>query len=132
MGLKFAPPGNTARFALSIGNFFRTYETVGIAKMALHSHRWTNETAFILELVEGQWFVLYTVGNPRVAVAENNLPWYKEVRGYSSWGGWQDRKKAVPMPAAEYAAWRVQVDHELIAEKPLDQIVALFDTFASV
>lgn len=123
MTLKFTPPGNTARFALSIGSFFKIYNDVARAKIAWHSHRWSSEPAHILELVDGQWFVLYTV-QPNTRA--ENLPWYAETYGYVRGVGWRTRNVAKPMSREDYASWRLQVNHELLAEKSLPEIAALF------
>jgi hypothetical protein len=123
MTLKFTPPENSARYALSIGKFFKTYDELSRAKIAWHSHgRYTTEVARILEMVDGSWFTLYTVQPGTSAI---DLPWYAEVYGYVRGIGYRDRRRSKPMTADEYADWRLRVDRELMTSRTWPEISAL-------
>jgi hypothetical protein len=119
MSLRFDPPKQVARYALFVdhGNgkgFFKTYNELGFAKMALGHHNYgMSHDAKILENVEGQWYVLFDIkkGTERTA-----LPWYKEMTGWYSRG----RKVAKPMTRDEYAEWRLAVERERIADLSAD------------
>lgn len=122
MTLKFIPPPQAARYALSIGGSFHIYNDIARAKIAWWNHgRWrTSTSAYILENVEGSWFVLY-----EIPPNTTEPPWYKDVSTYRSGYGWRDTKRARPMSREEYATWRVQVDRELLAERSLPEIAAV-------
>lgn len=112
MTLKFVPPKATGRYALFAdwGNergFFKTFDLLSSAKLSYY-HNGRRSASKILELVDGEWYVLYDI--PANA-QYNDLPWVKEItRGWQhSWG---TVKKSVPMTRDEYAEWRVAVERE--------------------
>lgn len=129
MALKFVPPPNQAlRFAVyrapattGVGlsslleslhdkGTFVQYATLGSAKSAYYRRFGGSRAAAeikILELIDGDWYVLHTVP-PRTT--RKNLPWMKP--SYYSYEG----VKARPMTRDEYAAFRLSVERERIAE----------------
>jgi len=126
LSLKFTPPVKMDRFALAVGDHFKTYSSIGIAKLAYHAHKWNNDTAYILEKIDGDWYVRYKVEG-RTSYAE--LPWIREidnsyVYGYSSKYTRWTQKRTSP---EEYAAWRLRVEYERLSELPVHQLV---DTLA--
>lgn len=78
--------------------------------------------AFILERVNGDWFVLYHIPE---GTEEDNLPWKKDVWRHKSYG-WKSvgeeptyrpesyvkTRESVPMTTEEYIAWRVEAELE--------------------
>ena len=128
--LKFIPPRKhkLPRYASYGNGVMKTHVSVGAAKQSL-SHRvetykgWGE--GFILELVDGEWFILYHVKD---GTATDDLPWKKRFwyRGYGyygssryfvkpTWIGESDLETAtisVPMTKDEYAEWRVKVELE--------------------
>lgn len=119
MGLKFVPPKNVARYAYAVEydksqTKFDTYDNIGAAKNALQhklSYSYGNDFkgAYLLENVDGEWFVLHTI--TREIRDSGRMPWQKEVEA----GGWRNSYKiwrAVPMTRDEYAEWRLQVERE--------------------
>jgi len=118
MPLKFNPPKQVARYAVYIEDAapkkrFRVYSNLGSAKNAYH-HSYTRKDAMILENVNGEWYVLYTIP---AGTMYKDLPWVKEVatRWYSYGPGTAVR--AVPMTREEYAEWRIKVERERIENK---------------
>lgn len=120
--LKFVQPPTDKKIGkpyatYSDGFGLKLYRTLGAAKQGL-SHQigtsWGSVGAYrdgyILEQVDGQWFILYFVAK---GTTKHNLPWKKDVPQY--WGGGTTRK-SVPMTREEYAEWRVKVDRELRSE----------------
>lgn len=85
--------------------------------------------AFILENVNGSWFVLYEI---KPGLTEEELPWMKEYlydgwswRPYSDYmrenkyyqekladGSYRIKKRPTSMSTDEYVAWRIQVELE--------------------
>lgn len=159
MTLKFAPPKEEAksfpRYASYTSGEMKTHGGIGFAKNSLQNRLWTyvdnpdydaslptysysnrsqirvTRHGFILENVEGDWYVLYEV-QPGLKSTED-LPWYKEFyhdrwarnipytdfyRNSSYYQGILEKgeakiiKKAVPMTTDEYVAWRVAVERE--------------------
>jgi hypothetical protein len=120
MGLKFSPPKNVARYAYAVEyersqTKFATFNDIGSAKLGLQANmnRYASDfkAAYLLENVEGQWYVLHTVNKD-----DEHMPWQKEVEV----GGWRSSYKtwrAVPMTREQYAEWRVQVERERLQEK---------------
>lgn len=118
MSLKFVPPKNVSRYAYAVEydqsqTRFDTFNDLGSCKNSLqHKIRYRDgdfKAAHVLENVEGEWYVLHTIGKN-----DQHMPWQKDVET----GGWRTRytvKKAVPMTRDEYAEWRLQVEHERIA-----------------
>lgn len=115
MGLKFTPPKNVARYAYAVEyeksqTRFDTYNDLGSAKNALQhklSYRGNDfKGAYLLENVDGDWWVLYTITRDTV-----RMPWHKEVE-QGSWRNSYKVWKAVPMTRDEYAEWRLQVERE--------------------
>jgi hypothetical protein len=121
MSLRFDPPKQVARYALFVdhGNgkgFFKTYNELGFAKMALGHHNYgMSHDAKILENVEGQWYVLFDVP---ARTPSNNLPW-KKVRTSWRWHN-SESKVSKPMTRDEYAEWRLAVERERIADLSAD------------
>jgi hypothetical protein len=113
----------------------RLHHAIGDAKNSVRNRAWQyrgGEPAFkesyILEMVEGEWFVLYYIPD---GTTESTLPWKTEVT-YASYRRnpdyvsytetpnestfVRDEKTVMvtrPMTADEYADWRVAVDREL-------------------
>lgn len=91
--------------------------------------KYVTKSAFILENVDGRWYVLYEI---RPGLTEEELPWYKEYMV----GSWNDQlytdyiktddfyqkriasgeykivKKPTPMTRDEYVEWRLAVERE--------------------
>jgi hypothetical protein len=127
MGLKFTPPKNIARYAYAIEYEnsqakFQTYDDLGSVKNAVqHAIRYDFKAAYILENVDGDWYVLHTYKK-----GDEHFPWQKEVEI----GGWHSRYKvwrAVPMTREEYAEWRVRVERERVE----NEVKNTFKTFTS-
>lgn len=115
MTLRFEPPKQVARYALFVDydgsgrGYFKTYNDLRHAKIAYRYHNYSGRyNAKILEMVAGEWYVLYDI---KAGTELRDLPWYKEVNeGWRT--GYRKTKKAVPMTRDEYADWRVAVEHE--------------------
>lgn len=119
--MKFTPPPNQSyRYAVWTNNNrsgFKVYSNLGAAKQALEARTdvyyrdsKTRVDSKILEMVDGEWFVLFEVP---VGTSKEEMPWKKEVRK-NRWS-FTDKstfKKAVPMTREEYAQWRVEVELE--------------------
>lgn len=154
MTLKFVPPPeeakNLPRWASYVaGEGMKTHSSVGHAKLSFNNRGWTRilredfksddpywkkyktvtKHAFILENVEGTWYVLYEI---KPGLTSDELPWLKEfvVGSYRDvpyddyaktneyWqnkikdGTYRIEKRVVPMSRDEYVAWRLKVEHE--------------------
>ena len=163
LSLKFTPPkeeaGNLPKYASYVVNDgMKVHHRTVDAKNSWRNRGWTRQIdpnqpkkegyngimrdnyrnvtrhAFILQNVDGEWFVLYEI---KPGLTEQELPWYKEyIKPVgSTWdrNGWlytdKERnseyyqkalaegsyklyKKATPMTREEYAEWRVSVDRE--------------------
>lgn len=119
--LRFVPPKLLAKYAVFIdhGNgrgFFRTYDLIGSAKYSFRNHngpsRWgssggTHYPGKILELIDGEWFVLYDV--PK---GTEHLPWEKDFGSDSQWYTRRTGWHTVPMTREEYGDWRAKVERE--------------------
>lgn len=78
---------------------------------------------FVLENVDGEWFVLYHVPE---GTEEDDLPWKKDAwrhKEYTSWGrqfheptfrpeNYVKERVSRPMDTEEYVKWRIQVELE--------------------
>lgn len=112
MALKFVPPKQTGRYALFAdwGNergLFKTFDLLSSAKLSYY-HNSRRSSAKILELVDGEWYVLYDIP---ANTQYDDLPWVKDVpRGWRY--DWRTVKRSVPMTRDEYADWRVAVERE--------------------
>jgi hypothetical protein len=109
--LLFIPPKEVASYAVYKGGQFKVYDTLSAAKQRISWDRgWHKPAAQILEMVNGNWYVLYDVPED---TAYADLPWVKLV-GH----GWRrdGYERAVPMTRNEYAEWRVAVEREQIAK----------------
>lgn len=158
MTLKFNPPKeeakNLPRYAsYVVGNGMKIHRRVCDAKNSFNNRGWTweymgktEETygrvrpirkrvtlhSFILQNVEGDWFVLYEI---KPGLTREELPWYKDYfedhkYGYDSSiytdsmreseyyknrlaeGTAKIVRKAFPMTTDEYVSWRIAVERE--------------------
>lgn len=163
MTLKFTPPPeeakNLPRYAsYVVGSGMKLHGRVGDAKNSFNNRGWryvdTGQTedvygrtrpirkrvskhAFILENVDGTWYVLYEIpeGTERA-----NLPWYKDYYadyqfGYNSCiyteymkesayyqkrladGSAKIERRQFPMTTDEYVTWRLAVERERLGIK---------------
>jgi len=124
LSLKFIPPVKMDRFALAVGNHFQTYKNIGIAKLAWHARKYSGTTAHILENIDGEWYIRYTVEG---RTDYKDLPWIREidksyVYGYSH--NYTRYTQARTSPE-EYAAWRLKVEYERLASLDPDDMVQL-------
>lgn len=123
MTLKFQPKeGVKPRYALytedRYGNpvhyrAFKTSNNLGVLKglvsrgmhydgsdtKTYHSHK-------ILEFIDGDWYVLYDVP---AGLTYKELPWIREVQGWSYSFGSRTRVRAVPMSPEDYLKFRLLV-----------------------
>lgn len=156
MSLVFTPPKEEAkqyRYAsYVVGSGLKVHNGIGPAKNSLRNRGWnyvaTEEVAgtyhdgsprykrkyvtahgFILENVDGTWYVLYEI---KPGLTEEELPWMKEYLVgtwqnslYSEYhktnkyyqdkiadGSYKVVKKATPMSTDEYVEWRLAVERE--------------------
>jgi hypothetical protein len=154
--LKFVPPkedNSFPRYATYTKGEMKTHGTMSGAKNSLNNRMWTREVdpneperegyngvkrpnyrnvtrhAFLLESIEGEWFVLYEI---KPGLTHNELPWMKEYfQSYKSWTpltqSWKDSPyygpkiasgeyptafRKTPMTTDEYVAWRIAVELE--------------------
>lgn len=139
--LRFSPPKEKEkkipRYASYGGGLMKTHTSIGAAKQSLsnrvsyvdnsdrsipyYSRQTKWHEGFILEMVYGEWFILYHVPE---RTALDDLPWKKDVWVNKTYGWTQfyepshdpDRytrfRKAYPMTRDEYADWRVRVERE--------------------
>lgn len=154
--LKFVPPKDESkkfpRYASYAAGELKVHPGVGFAKNSLQNRMWTTVDtdealgvyydesirykkkrvtthAFILENVEGEYFVLHEI---KPGLTELELPWYKDyirtsygVSEYTEYyrtnkyyqekienGSYSLFRKARPMTTDEYVAWRIQVERE--------------------
>lgn len=155
--LKFVPPKEEQkayRYASYAGGEMKLHGGVGFAKNSLNNRMWTyvdtdevdkrrtdysgktvykqkrvTNHAFLLEQIEGEWFVLYEI---KPGSTEDELPWMKEY--YYSYGRWDlltpyiresshyapriksgeypTRFRSAPMTTDEYVTWRLKVERE--------------------
>lgn len=125
MTLQFDPPIQAGRYALAYGNTMRVFNDLARAKIAWwplvqHRNGYRPTESFILENVEGKWFKLY-----EIPAGSLTPPWHRRPFPNDSPSFSWNRVKAIPMTKDEYAAWRIQVDRELLGEKPLPEIAAV-------
>lgn len=147
MTLEFVPPKEEAvglpRYAsYVVGSGMKLHRRVCDAKNSFHNRGWTSvedrygalplkvtRRSFILENVDGKWYVLYDIPD---GTKHEDLPWMKEYfRSYgqdvlvtdyhrnNSYyqekfkdGSYKIFKKATPMSTDEYVAWRLAVERE--------------------
>lgn len=153
--LKFTPPKEERqayRYASYAGGEMKLHGGIGFAKNSLNNRMWTRvnteevvrkdyegkdvygsklvtKHAFLLENVDGEWFVLYEI---KPGLTRNELPWMKEYfYGYYRWteltsyyrenkyyaqkiqnGEYPTQWRATPMSTDEYVAWRLAVELE--------------------
>lgn len=139
--LKFIPPKedavNLPRYAsYVVGAGMKTHVRLSDAKNSWRNRGWTHKDrkyvtrhAFILENVEGEWFVLYEIPE---GITETELPWYKEFYkdqwGYSPYDDYHQKnsyyqrklesgdarivKRPTTMSTDEYVQWRLAVEKE--------------------
>lgn len=153
--LKFVPPKEELkayRYASYAGSEMKLHGGIGFAKNSLNNRMWTRvdtdevaytdslgkthfkmksvtKHAFLLEQVEGEWFVLYEI---QPGSTRDELPWMKEY--YYSYGRWNlltpyiressyyapklasgEHKtsfRPTPMTTDEYVEWRLAVERE--------------------
>lgn len=131
MTLKFVPPKkkDLPRYASYGAGQMKTHTSIGAAKQSLanrcgayYSHQTWRE-GFILELVDGEWYVRYHVTE---GMRDDDLPWYVDAWEYTGPHSWyrsnylyteptwdKDNYRKVRVNRSEtkedYAAWRVQV-----------------------
>lgn len=144
MSLKFIPPKEKSlpKYASYAKGVMRTHTSLGHAKQSLayravdyvdYSRDYPLERyseSFILELVDGEWYILYHV---KKGTAANDLPWKKEFLDGIEYGspvsvrsdgltkdsiewhksnGYVATKKNVAISKEEYAEWRIKVELE--------------------
>lgn len=156
--LKFVPPQEDAKNlprygSYVVGDGMKLHGGVGFAKNSLNNRMWirgidpdkpkverygkvvdnyrsVTRHAFLLENVEGEWFVLYEI---KPGLTDEELPWMKEffydgyhwnlVSAYEGSQYYQKRYlsgddpaprkfKAVPMSTEEYVQFRLAVDRQ--------------------
>jgi len=138
--LKFIPPKEEAqsfpRYASYGSGQLKTHGTLSGARNSLHNRTapygwsWKDDAkwkqGFILENVEGEWYVLYHVEE---GATRDSLPWMKKVWKHKQYGWKYDHDPssnssfhkaenyeveyvATAMSKDEYAAWRVAVERE--------------------
>lgn len=153
--LKFVPPKEEQkayRYASYAGGEMKLHGGVGFAKNSLNNRMWTRvdtdevvrqdfqgkdvyktklvtKHAFLLENVEGEWFVLYEI---KPGSTKDELPWMKEYYfSYYRWsvltpyvreskyyspkiesGEYPTMFRATKMTTDEYVAWRLAVELE--------------------
>jgi hypothetical protein len=134
--LKFTPPKKIGAYALYVesnygSHFFRTYNDLGHLKNAFYHHTnmylnfsdsATSNNAKILEMVDGDWYVLYEV--PK-GTKRDDIPWMrKQYRAldYAYYGRLYDEKpegvnsdevvRSKPMPIEDYVKFRIAVHEE--------------------
>lgn len=140
MTLRFNPPKDKKlpRYASYGAGILKTHTEVAYAKLSLahrlehranddsvpyYSRPWKWHEGYILEMVDGAWYVLYHVEE---GTDRDHLPWKKKAwrhRDYYSWGRRYDKPTynpesyieeyvSVPMTKDEYADWRIKVELE--------------------
>ena len=115
MTLKFTPPKLANRYALFVEHdndrgTFKVYKDLGSVKNAWYHSAGRYNASKILELVDGDWYVLYDI--PK-GTERRDTPWYQETTRYDYYGrGNTTAKRAKSMTRDEYADWRVKVERE--------------------
>lgn len=132
MTLKFTPPKaqKLPRYASYGSGQMKTHTSIGAAKQSLAYRcgpRWRRDTweeGFVLELVDGEWFIRYHVTD---GMNDNDLPWKVDawkMNKYSPYCNgitftkprndpeYTKIRLNRPETKEEYAAWRVQVELE--------------------
>lgn len=150
MTLKFTPPKEEQkkfpRYASYSAGTMKTHGGLGFAKNSLNNRMWVRESdstgeipyysrmlvtthSFILEMVSGEYFVLYEI---KPGLTKEQLPWMKEFFhvGYGGWslveeykdnsyygpklraGEYRTAFRPVQMTKEEYADWRIKVELE--------------------
>lgn len=155
MSLEFIPPKEEAkdspRYAsYVVGSGMKPHGGVGHAKNSWNNRGWeyvetgeitesygrmyperkrVTKHGFILENVNGKWYVLYEI---KPGLTKDELPWMREyIKDGWSWrpytdymknskyyqekiteGTWRIAKKSTPMSREEYVAWRIKVELE--------------------
>lgn len=154
MSLEFVPPREDAkelpRYAsYVVGSGMKLHTSIGHAKNSLSYRGWkrvddpdwkeslggyprrksVTRRSFILENVNGRWYVLYDIAD---GLSRDELPWMKEYihdgwswRAYTelmkkseyyqekiSSNSWRVAKKPASMTRDEYVAWRINVELE--------------------
>jgi hypothetical protein len=147
LSLKFVFPSlnkvkNVPKYASFVNGpipSFKVHGNLGTAKQSFsyrnapygfnqYSEKGTYHDGAILELVDGEWFVLYDV---KTGTLWRDLPWVKKVTTWSyepnpdfvSYASTPDVRRSLsvehvsyrtaPMTLDEYASWRVKVDREI-------------------
>lgn len=160
MTLKFTPPPEDAKglpkyASYVVGAGMKTHSRLVDAKNSWRNRGWhyaetgqliqrydkmvperkyVTKDAFILENVDGEWYVLYTI---KAGLTEEELPWMREYMV----GGWNDQpytdylkgheyyqkkiasgeykivKKSTPMTRDEYVEWRLAIQREQLSNK---------------
>lgn len=128
MTLRFTPPkeDNLPRYASYGRGSMKTHSGLNGAKASLRNRctRWREQNwseGFILELVEGEWYVLYHV---KEGSKNDDLPWKKDVWRHKQYrwtypteprhslGDYIKERVNAPLGRDEYADWRVRVELE--------------------
>jgi hypothetical protein len=150
--LKFTPPneknGELPRYAsYVVGDGMKLHRSIGHAKNSLNHRgyrvwRWMPDPerrhSFILENVDGSWYVLYEIPD---GCKDEDLPWMKEYFVYSRNGTvfsflytdyhrqsiyYKDlladgkarlEKRSCPMSMDEYVTWRLAVEREIVKDR---------------
>lgn len=128
MSLRFTPPKVMGKYALFVDSsyrpFFKVYNELGSAKLAARARALPYYTsrgpirnnAKILEMIDGEWWVLYDI-----KAGDADLPWIGE---YTTHFG-NKRYGARPLTREDYAEFRAKVALEQYQEKQRGALVSV-------